>query len=173
MSISKDITIFETIRSVAFMENRIPSFLLRAFSLIIAFAVASSALTVSGQDRRSTGKTDSARVVSLDAILDHVDAVVRRMEEHDRDRNGTVTAQRLWLGGGAGHIAGGTTAGLLYGQTFDEAFNNSTKGLTYKYRHDGSNFYNNRGLLPSGFSYKEYYVVPYDGALPGTNAILR
>ena len=83
------------------MENRSPSFLLRAFSLIIAFAVASSALTVSGQDRRSTGKTDSARVVSLDAILDHVDAVVRRMEERDRDKDGTVTAQRLWLGGDA------------------------------------------------------------------------
>ena len=83
------------------MENRIPSFLLRAFLLIIAFTVASSALTASGQDSCSAGKADSARVVSLDAMLDHVDAVVRRKKERDRDRNGTVTAQRLWLGGDA------------------------------------------------------------------------
>ena len=67
------------------MENRIPSFLLRAFSLIIAFAVASSALTVSGQDSRSAVKVDSAHVVSLDAMLDHVDAVVRRLEERSEE----------------------------------------------------------------------------------------
>ena len=33
------------------------------------------------------------------------------------------------VAGGAGHIAGGTTAGRLYGQSPDEAFRNSLKGL--------------------------------------------
>lgn len=81
LSISKDIIIFETIQTEAFMERHFPLSFLRAFSLIIAFAVASSALTVSGQDSRSAIKADSAKVISLDAMLDHVDAVVRRLEE--------------------------------------------------------------------------------------------
>ena len=80
LSISKEKTNFETIQAVTVMKNGSPSSLLRTFSLILAFTVASNALSVSGQDRRSTGEVDSTHVVSLDEMLDHVDEVVGRVE---------------------------------------------------------------------------------------------
>ena len=76
LSISKEKTNFETIQTVTVMKNGSSSSLLRTFSLILAFTVASNALSVSGQDRRSTGEVDSTHVVSLDEMLDHVDEVV-------------------------------------------------------------------------------------------------
>lgn len=72
LSISKEKTNFETIQTVSVMKNGSPSSLLRTFSLILAFTVASNALS---------------------------------------------------------HIAGGTTAGLIYGLPLKEALNYSTEGL--------------------------------------------
>lgn len=53
------------------MERRIPSSILCTILLTTVFAATITSFTVSGQDSRSAVKSDSARVVSLDAMLDH------------------------------------------------------------------------------------------------------